>query len=370
VLSVSVELGLVVCRLDDTDYYSLDLVDLYTSVSMRKVELMSHLIREGPSIIHGTDLIIAISDLRTGPSSQNLHSFNIQTGQHNLVDNASEDYQVFAIAHHSHRLILASANHECAEIRNISQEATTRSTSRQDPLLGLTISLDGETLLATYSDRFEVQTLQGVITSTHPVTWSLAHDPQISRSHDGTFIAARTRRGTAAHGVTLYHIDTRFEVFRPCATSSQMAPVFSHSAELLAYDDAFADRLIVCDFSGDTGTLTFDIPQGISLFELQFAQDDKTLFTSKGFIRIDTVSGVWTPWPKPMALPKMMKSGITYAEGWIRSGSDRKDLMWVPPHYRPTYERASWTFDASDRTIVLWNPDSMVAMKIAEPIEF
>jgi WD40 repeat protein len=372
VLSVSVELGLVVCRLDDTDYYSLDLVDLYTGVSMRKVELMSHLIREGPSIIHGTDLIIAISDLRTGPSSLKLHCFNIQTEQQQLVDSSPEDYRAFALAHRSDRLVTVSRYSKSAEIRNASRESATTSMPWQDSIVDLNISVDGETLLVAYSDRFEVQDLRGGIAFARPAIWSRADFPMISRSHDGIFIAARTRTAQTAHGITVWRTDTGSEVFRPCVTHGLYAGVFSHSTELLVYDDEKSERLIVWDISGATATLTFDIPEGTRLRELQFAPDDKTLFTSDGFVRIDTQSGVWTP--ERMALTETTRSGIFYERDWILSWSEsgREDLMWVPPRYRPVarYGSKPWTFDASDHTIALWNPDSMLAMRIADPTQF
>jgi hypothetical protein len=243
----------------------------------------------------------------------------------------------------------------------------------------ISLSMDGETLLVVYSDRFEVQTLRGDIAFARPVIWH-GFPQRISRSHDGAFIAARTRTDTGVDGVTLWRVACGTEVFRPCLTDDwrALAPVFSHSGGLLAYDgydDECAKRLIVWDILGDTGIVTFDFPQRFWTFRLRFGPDDKTVLGHEGFIRIDNESAVWTPWPEPdtppsmitwcVIPPSMIGSRIDYSRhGWVRC--DREDLMWVPPHYRPPLSgrenRAIW-----QGTVVLWNDDSMVVMKIVDP---
>jgi WD40 repeat protein len=378
VIGVSVELGLVVCLLDGLDDYSLCLVDLYSGAYIRELKLMSPLIYARLFDIRGTDLIISISDFETEPQSYDLHSINIQTGQHHLIDSSSEDYQAFALARRGDRLVLAPYDRLFAEVRVVSRDPATRSMARQDVVLDLTLSIDGETLLVVYPDRFEVQTLQGDITFTRPVIWSNADDPLISRSHDDALVAARTRTDTGAHAIFLWHVGSGTEVSRPCVSDGRLAPTFSHGTGLLAYDDEDSAWLVVWNILGDSGTLAFDFsmeylyPRNV----IQFAQDDKTLFASQGFIRIDTESGEWTPSPEREAPAETRSSRVFYKEDWIRSESDRKDLMWVPPHYRPLLRRgirrgsSLYTFDASDCTIALWNFDSMVVMKLADPTQF
>jgi hypothetical protein len=368
---ISAELGLVACCLDNFD--NVDFLDLCSGVPKQRTKLKSLPVHTGPSIIHGTDLIVAGSDYEKWPSSHGLHCFNIQTGQHRLVDSASEGYRMFALAHHTDRIVSVQCafERESAEVRNASQELATRSMLRQDAVLDSTLSIDGETLLVVFDDRFEVQTLQGDITFTRPAKWSGILGPQVSRSHDGASIATRTWTDTGAHWFTLWHVGTGTEVSRSCVTCGSVAPVFSHSTGLVAYDDEYGARLVVWDILGKAEILTLDFPAGncISIFEdkLQFAQDDKTVYTSMGFFRIDNGSGAWTPWPKPVIPPKMSRSRISYRDEWVNY--DREDLMWLPPHCRPTLEGNGGKYHChtAEGTIAFWTPHRMVAMRIADP---
>jgi hypothetical protein len=369
VFGVSAELGLVAYCSGDSNI--LDLVDLYSGASMRKLNLMSLAIHTGHSIFHGTGLIVAISDYEKWPP-HGLHSFDVKTGQRCLVDSSSKSYEAFSMAHRGDRLALVLYNSASAEIRNISQNSKTEPTTPQNSLLDLTVSADGETLLVAYSDRFEVQTSWGGITFTRPAMWSTPSAPKISCSPNGTFAAARTCTDTGAHGISLWHIASGTEVFRPCATNGRSTPVFSHSGGLLAYDDEYSKRLIVWDTTGKTEALTFDMPQGISCPRtIQFEQDDKTLFTGKNMVAsrmslcIDNASGAWKFWPFNVVPPRMIRSRISYRElGWVEY--DQEDLMWVPPQYRPP-ARLGDDCETSQSTIALWNSDTMVVMKIADP---
>jgi WD40 repeat protein len=118
VFGVSAELGLVAYCSGDSNI--LDLVDLYSGASMRKLNLMSLAIHTGHSIFHGTGLIVAISDYEKWPP-HGLHSFDVKTGQRCLVDSSSKSYEAFSMAHRGDRLALVlynSANgaHDSAEL--------------------------------------------------------------------------------------------------------------------------------------------------------------------------------------------------------------------------------------------------------------
>jgi hypothetical protein len=252
VFGIFVELGLVACCPNDSD--NLDLLDLDSGAPMRKLKLTSIPVHIGPCTTHGTDLIVALSDYERRPYPHELHCFNVQTGQRHLVESSSEHYETFAMAHRGSKLVLAWSIDKPTEVRNISQDAATRSMPGQDAVLNLTLSADGETLLVVYLDHFEVQMLRGGIVFTRQAIWSSIYGPKISLSHDGAFIAARTCTVKGTPGITLWHIDTGTEVFRPCVTHAQRAPVFSHSAELLAYDDE-SRRLVIWDILRDTALI-------------------------------------------------------------------------------------------------------------------
>jgi WD40 repeat protein len=373
VLDISAELKLIACLHRSLDHGTLDILDLHSGASMRRTNPMDMCFYTGPCAFHGTNIIAAISDEEKMSASHFLQSLDIETGHQRVIHSSTRDISVFAMAHGGDKIVLAPFMGTFAEIYNISQESATGFTPQRDSVIDLTISVDGETLLAAYSDRFEVQTLRGGVTFTRPVIWSKAEvgitrGPRISRSHDGAFVAARTCTVQGANGITVWHVASGEEIFQPCVTHGRLAPIFSHSTGLLACDDENAKWLIIWDIFGKKETLTFGIPEGTTLHStedmIQFAQDDKTMFTSKGLIRVETGDGVWTPWPEHVTPPRRIRSRISYEHEWVKYDGD--DLLWVPPHHRPLLGFGRF-WDASEGTIALWNSDSMVVMRIADP---
>jgi WD40 repeat protein len=328
-------------------------------------------LRSGPYTVRGTDLIVATitnnNDKDHSPS-HGLRIFNLQTGKHHLVDSyLDRRYDALAMAHLTDRIILASHDRGFAEVRNVSQGSTTRSMPQQDPVLDLSISVNGETLLVAYSDRFEVQTLRGDVTLARPAIWP-RRSPSISLSHDGAFIAARTLTDTGADGVTLWRVASGREVFRPCVTYGRITPVFSHTTRFLAYDDEDGRKMIIWDTLEDAGTLTFSVPPQIAIFAdvLRFTPDDKTLLPTRGSIRIDAGSRNWEIWHENVPFSDIISSELRYQEHWIMS--DQQHLIWVPSHYRPTSWVGQYNLRIMDRTVAFWNANGLVVMRIADTV--
>jgi WD40 repeat protein len=381
VLGISAEVGLVACCLDNND---LDIADLHSGTSRRQFNMMTipgGLYSRDFCAVHGENLIIAESIRGKKHPPHCLHKFSMQTGVRQSFYNSAEFCHTFAIAHRGDRLIWAPSGGMFVEVRSMSvpQEIAVNTLPQRDSLVDLSLSCNGEMLLVAYPDRIEVQTLRGDIIFTRPVIWSTGevgylYAPRISSSQDGAFIAARTCTDTGANGITLWHIATGKEVHRPCNSHGWLAPVFSHSTGVLAYEDDDRRRLVVWDILGDIGTRTFNVPWRISrsMDEIQFSPDDKTLLTRAGYIRIADESEVWIDKAISMYLPNRSTSRIHYREGWVMY--DRQDQIWVPPYYRPNVRRAqkdtySFSFGTASGTVALWNTDSLVVMRISDPSE-